>query len=195
MDEHALKPHMTDGEIELFSRHLRTAESIVEFGCGGSTKLAVDLGVSLIHSVESDPAWVKTLSVHPELVPSIASGKLHLHYADVGPVRKWGAPVDNQAAGRWNTYYTSVWKKVAGKPDLVLVDGRWRVACVARAIIECPGSTIVIHDFWPRRNYHVVLGFLDHLDTVDTMGVFRARNDIDWPALCRVSAQYATDIR
>lgn len=190
-----LKPQMTDAEIELYSRHLVGCRNLVEFGCGGSTRLAVEHGISSIDSIESDPQWVRDLTGHPFLRPAIADKRLRLHHVDIGPVRAWGSPANRAHATKWRDYYGWIWNRLSEKPDVVLVDGRWRVSCTIRAIVEAPDATIVIHDFWERPHYHVVLGFLEHLATADTMGVFKPRKDIDWQALCRVADQYGTDHR
>jgi hypothetical protein len=55
------------------------------------------------------------------------------------------------------------------KPDLVLVDGRFRVACVFQALLTVPTARILVHDFWQRPAYHIVLQYTTVLDRADTM--------------------------
>ena len=37
------------------------------------------------------------------------------------------------------------------KPDVVLIDGRYRVACVAATAMNAPPEAVIlVHDFWGR---------------------------------------------
>jgi hypothetical protein len=64
--------------------------------------------------------------------------------------------------------------------DLVLIDGRFRVACALEAVLRCsPDTTLVIHDFWNRPVYHGLLPYLDELERCATIGVFRIRRGFD----------------
>ena len=40
-------------------------------------------------------------------------------------------------------------------------------------------AKIIIHDFWDRAYYHIVLEFLEVVERVDTLGIFRIKLDID----------------
>ncbi len=65
------------------------------------------------------------------------------------------------------------------KPDLVLVDGRFRVACALQAIVNTmPGVEIMIHDFFARQHYYDVLHFADIVDCADNLVVLRAKQPI-----------------
>ena len=67
-----LPVRMSDGEGALFQRQLATATHYLEFGCGGSTLLAVRSPARVILSVESDPAWIGKIQQHPEIAAAVA---------------------------------------------------------------------------------------------------------------------------
>ena len=61
-------------------------------------------------------------------------------------------------------------------PDVVLVDCRFRVACVAATGLNVsPETIIVVHDFWAgkREYYEPALTLLHPIDRADSLGVFR----------------------
>lgn len=167
-----LLPRMTDPERDMFQRALEGVENFLEFGAGGSTTLAARAGVKRIASVESDVQWLDLLAQRPEIA-AVDFTALHI---DIGPTGAWGMPRDPASAPKWPAYHQAVWRKLAWQPDLVLVDGRFRVACALATILNCaPDTKIVIHDFWDRPQYHVVLRYLETLERTDTLGVFRAK--------------------
>ncbi|MDR7058690.1 MULTISPECIES: hypothetical protein [unclassified Sphingopyxis] len=71
-----------------------------------------------------------------------------------------------------------------GSPDAVLIDGRFRVACLLQAIIHCkPDCVFLFHDFQDRPQYHGVLRHVDVLARVDTLAVMRAKLQVDGTAV------------
>jgi hypothetical protein len=65
------------------------------------------------------------------------------------------------------------------KPSVVLVDGRYRVACIAAAVLNAPEeAVIVVHDFWDRdRNYYEpALPVLRPVEKAGSLGVFLKSN-------------------
>jgi len=54
------------------------------------------------------------------------------------------------------------------------------VACILHAVLKADrDALIVVHDFWNRPHYHVVLPFLDWKQSRGTLGVFEIRRKID----------------
>jgi hypothetical protein len=129
---------------------------ILEYGSGGSTVLAAEMPDKAIFSVESDAAWVVMMqswfTANPPASPP------HLHYADIGPTRDWGHPVDETAFRRWPGYALSVWDRPDFRhPDVVLVDGRFRVACLLTTAFRINRPvTVLFDDYAGRRHYHGV---------------------------------------
>lgn len=196
-----LVPHMSDAELGLLRAVGSHRRFIVEFGCGGSTAEWLRRGIDRVVSVESDPAWVAELHDHPDLADAVASGRLTLIHADVGPTGPWGTPQSQAHMARWPAYWSAVWESPAvveaGRPaDLVFVDGRFRVACALNAALHVEhGAAIVVHDFWNRHHYH---GLLKHLDVVagaDSLAVLQRRADFTPARVVDDLARHALDPR
>ncbi|MBT8473200.1 MAG: hypothetical protein KJN99_11400 [Marinicaulis sp.] len=165
---------MAEAERQQLKSIFRTSRSLVEYGAGGSTRLALRFGLN-VTSVESDPKWITKIRQSPEVARAETSGKLNLLYGDIGEVGPWGKPVDPERNDKWLNYVNAPWPQ---KTDLVLIDGRLRVACAAKAVFETgPSTTVIIHDFWPRKEYHVVLPMFDVVHEVNTMAVLKPRSD------------------
>jgi hypothetical protein len=170
---HELVPILSSAEHDLLASHMGKSKVGLEFGMGGSTLMAARGGIESYYSVESDPEWVRHCSTHPEIAPLVAAGRWRLHHADIGPTKDAGFPLDDSAIARWPRYHTDIWSHMSDDPDLVFVDGRFRVACALQAAARCDiGTTIVIHDYVDRPFYHCLSEFFEATDTVDTMQVF-----------------------
>ena len=63
----------------------------------------------------------------------------------------------------------AVAERVRGEVDLVLVDGRFRVACALAGLARlAPGALVMVHDFWSRAAYRAPL--LRHYDLAGSAG-------------------------
>lgn len=131
----------------------KAARTILEYGSGGSTVLGAELG-KLVVSVESDKAWAAGLAAHLQG----CSDRVTVHHVDIGPTREWGHPLDNSGAARYHLYALSVWdREDLGEPDLVLIDGRFRAACLAAVMLRAKRpTTVLFDDYAPRPYYHGV---------------------------------------
>lgn len=186
---------MTPAEGELYRKTIRGRARVVEFGVGGSTKAAMEEGVQHLLSIETDPVWSKTALTTPGIREGVEAGRIEVRHVDVGPVAKMGRPQDPSRREDWPDFSTAPWAAYKDSPpDMVLIDGRFRVACTLQAVLNCPPSTtIVIHDFWDRPHYHVVLKYLDWHASADRMGVFTPRVGIDRAEVQATYEQYKYD--
>jgi hypothetical protein len=186
-------PAMRPGEIALLRSVLSGAHSYLEFGAGGSTVFALRQGVGNVVSVESDVAWIERLHADPTAAEAVRDSRLHLLHADIGAISGLGRPVNEDARTRWPSYARAPWPHVqADRLDVVLIDGRFRVACILETALRCSEQTsIVIHDFWNRPDYHVVLPFLTPRTRNASLGVFGVKAGLDREAAAAVLAAYA----
>jgi hypothetical protein len=83
-------------------------------------------------------------------------------HACVGETGKFGRPKD---ASRWSAYaYHFLYMHAHGWiPDVVINDGRWRVASAAISMALWPRSVLVWDDYWNRKQYHVFHKAQHHL--------------------------------
>lgn len=181
-------PHMSEAERALFKKALSEAKSYFEFGSGGSTVWAVRAGLT-VKGVESDASWVNALKQQ-------LGDHCQVEAVDIGPTREWGYPTSSEHSHKFANYSHAI--KAHDYPfDLILVDGRFRVACTATTIqhildhhLSPEDARIFIHDFWDRPGYHVVLDFLDTLERVDTAGLFKLKPDIKRADVEKMLKQY-----
>jgi len=151
------------------------AKVIVEYGSGGSTVLAGDKPDTTVFSVESDRNWVAMMQRWFRHEPP--KGTVHLQHVDIGPTKEWGYPQDTSRLLHYIDYPMSVWQRPdLGHPDVVLIDGRFRVACFVATLMHIRRpTTILFDDYTDRPHYHIVEELLAPAKTVGRMAVFEAK--------------------
>lgn len=137
----------------------------VEFGSGGSTYVAASKGIEFA-TVDSDAVFLE--AVRQKIVENgfYDPQSQTYHHGDIGVTGNWGRPVGYQQATleRREAFrkYSDLPLASFGNdalPDLVLVDGRFRVACALKALRllrDQSGWTIVVDDYVERPEYHVI---------------------------------------
>jgi hypothetical protein len=148
------------------------AETILEYGSGGSTVMASEMSGKTVFSVESDPDWCQKMETYFD--HSDSTSVVKMHYANIGPVGKWGRPKSDKGWARFHRYPNSVWDRedfIA--PDLVLVDGRFRAACVMTTLLRTEKPvTLLFDDYVGRKQYHRVEQFVKPAETRGRMARF-----------------------
>lgn len=172
---------MTKGELDMLHSYLDSCTNYLEFGSGESTIYASSAPmIKTIDSVESAEIYInENLNLNTEIHTALSNGKLLFHTIDIGDPIEWGDPKNESKKHLWPNYSLSVFSKKS-KHDLVLVDGRFRVACTLNSILNTPEyCIIIIHDFWNRPEYHIVVKYLEIIDRVDSLCVFKKHKDVD----------------
>jgi hypothetical protein len=189
----ALPVHMTASEQECVSNFFKPAKSYVEFGCGGSTVLASKLIAGTIIAIDSSKEWVERVRAECKRTPDqIQPTLLHV---DIGSTGDWGRPIDESAIGRWPQYSSLIWDtRGASEADLYLVDGRFRVACFLETLLHCKADAVILmHDYAPRLEYHVVEQFARPFLMCETLYAFIRRGDFDTLRATETLARYKTN--
>ncbi len=147
------------------------ARVVLEYGSGGSTFLALEAGVGFVASVESDAQWAADIGA--ALSARFADDRFLVHHADIGPTKAWGQPADRSGFRRYPLYATEIWDHPRFRhPDVVLIDGRFRVACFLTTMIRCTRPvTVLFDDYIDRESYH----WIEELVPVDSMAGRMAR--------------------
>ena len=160
-------------EKQLLHTLIGSCRRFVEFGCGGSTKIAATTNVGHIESIETDINWIKALAADPEIVPQIESGRLRFHHIDIGPTKEWGYPVkmDVQLCSR---YTKAPWSSFPLEDiDAVLVDGRFRVATALEAALRTEAHCLIIVDnYLDQPHFEELEKHLDIITSASRMVVF-----------------------
>lgn len=152
------KPDLTlpEAEAAWLRACCEAADTILEYGSGGSTVVAAGMAGKRVFSVESDAEWLARMEAWFAAHPPQAA--LHLHHGDIGPTLKWGHPAGPKAYRSFHQYPLSVWdREDFVHPDLVLIDGRFRVACFYTVLMRATRPvTVLFDDYIEREHYHGV---------------------------------------
>jgi hypothetical protein len=187
-----MTPAMEPQGLAAFVERLRLSRHYLEYGCGGSTVLACQHpSIRSVISVDSDQAWAT--KVRESTLGSLCH--VSVEYCDIGHVRAWGKPVDQSGACNYWRYIADPWRRAAelGDPiDLVLIDGRFRVASFLFSLVASPaGATIMFDDYFDRPNYSVVEQFCKPAAQHGRMATFFACAPPWGPEIVARIAQYS----
>lgn len=174
---------MSAKEKKLFLRTIKDSKYYLEFGMGGSTIKVIQNSKAQVYSVESSSEWISHMRAYRLVRRMEKRKRLQVCYVNIGPTGKWGFPATNSFPDLFPPYSSSVFDITNNeKIDIVFIDGRFRIACTLKTIMECRQNSelkILIHDFWNRSIYHILLRYLEELESADTLGVFKIRKDVD----------------
>ena len=148
---------MSTNEVALFIRYISKATNYFESGCGGSTMIACKAGSAELRvtSIDSSKEWIGTVLNSTHVAEKSAKKLLNMIPIDLGPIGAWGFPKDVSAESKSNWYkYSKAISATGEKYDLVLVDGRFRVACLIEAYLSNPQASVLIHDFLEPGHHH-----------------------------------------
>jgi hypothetical protein len=173
-------PYMDEAGLAAFEAALEACSAYLEFGSGGSSIWAARSGKPFV-TVESDGQFLKLVAEKANRVAPDHRGTF-LH-ADIGLVERWGYPVDTDKTAEhlalWRRYPERPWGVVAETvtPDLILIDGRFRVACALATIDRLDGGdwVMLVDDYVDRPHYRPIEAFGTLAATHGRMAEFRPR--------------------
>jgi hypothetical protein len=97
---------------------------------------------------------------------------------DLGELGDWGYP--STYHHRFRNYVHSPLQHSPVKPDLVLIDGRFRVACFLHSLLTAEaGTPILFDDYTNRPYYHLVEEFCPIEQTEGRQALFRLPEELD----------------
>jgi hypothetical protein len=145
-------------ELNLFfSQLVNDSFFTLEYGSGSSTSYLIKNSKKCM-SVESDSDFL--LNLLQEIATSgfvITSTPV---YVNIGKTKEWGHPVDDSCKASWHEYSLKPWRILASNdisPDLVLIDGRFRVACMLATMASIKKPTKVIFVDYVDRPYKKII--------------------------------------
>tara|TARA_Y100000817_G_scaffold313176_1_gene308691 strand:- start:1185 stop:1883 length:699 start_codon:yes stop_codon:yes gene_type:complete len=143
------------GDDKLFKQILVDSKCYGEYGVGHSTKWVYKNTYAKILAVDTSYNWAKRTEKELNF-----DKRVHINWADVGPVRGLGRPKNYDYRDNFDQYTSSIWNRQE-KPDVVLIDGRFRVACFLNSLLNADPNTIILFDDYINRpHYHIVEEFL-----------------------------------
>jgi hypothetical protein len=173
----------TEGEIKTFKQRVARSKEMLEFGMGRSTFLAVFSSNAKIYSLDSSKEWVSIMREY-KCIRIAEENKLKLYHVDIGETGAWGKPLETADRANFPKFSADIFTILndsTKRIDTVFVDGRFRVACVLKSILELHENrelTIMVHDFWNRKEYHIILNYLEIIERVDRLGVFKIKPNL-----------------
>lgn len=196
-------PHFdSDETTRWFMSKLVASKMYLEYGSGGSTCLAAKNGIRFV-SVDSDRFFLNSVK------NKIIKGDLYreadqvFRHADIGVTGGWGKPIiiGEPSAARLDKFrrYSDFPEEIGTRfplPDLVLVDGRFRVACALkamRALQSEKGWLLLVDDYVNRPNYQILLEFGVLQGYVGRMAIFNGLLDSSKDKLDAAIKQYEVD--
>jgi hypothetical protein len=194
------RPDFDDATIPLFIDRVAKARNYLEFGSGASSVLAARQGVAFT-SVETDRHYLSAVRAKMHALGLDNPAKQRFIHADIGLTEHWGAPliksINTKRAARWAAYPAAPWTPGAPKPDFVLVDGRFRVACALTAIFHLGQGDweLWLDDYLGRDHYAIVERFATLERMSGVTAIFRARPGADTRALSAAIKAASRDYR
>lgn len=191
-----MEPHFVEADKLMFYSYLDNSENYFEYGSGGSTYQAlIRDNIKSIYSVESDIDWYNKVNNNTNLNHELK--KFNYIYNDMNTKpNNWGYPGKNatieQKVKYSNQFNMSLDDDSKKKIDLILIDGRFRVACCLKLYnnisMDC---LIAFDDFLNRKYYHVVLNFFDIINkTGNKMVILKKKKDILEDELTKLIKKY-----
>lgn len=192
--EQPSSPSLDDETLAELKSCMRTAGSYLEYGTGGSTVLAAQLVSGPIYGVESDAKYLRAVK---NAIAQFGRTDIHLSHVNIGPVAQWGRPLIPWRLPSWEQYPKRPWHDMHTPPDLILIDGRFRVACVLECLLRLPESwkgTILVDDYEGRPYYKVLESFVDRPEIIGRALKF-GRGNIDTAAISAAVGKFYGDMR
>jgi hypothetical protein len=168
-----LKPSMSDEELIGFSYFMRTKNIYFEFGSGGSTNLASYYKLNKIYSVESDIRW------HNKIKNLNLIGIIFITIDLKAKENKFGTPGPGTTVIDWEKYIQAY--KQEYNADIILIDGRFRVACCLDIFSKIKSNTLVlVHDYVNRKYYHIIEKYYIKIKSWGTLAAFFKNPNISY---------------
>lgn len=159
---------------EFYIEQALRSKLIVEYGSGSSTFFCALNGISII-SIESDLNFLNYLKNEINFfAPNSTS--IELLHANIGNTKALGYPETDSSIRLFPQYASLPWNSSLVNevhPDLVLIDGPFRVACMLATMANIRKPTKVIFDDYVGRDYNqIVEQFIKPVKTVDRAALF-----------------------
>ena len=160
-------PNMTSIEIIEFSFFMKKDNIYFEFGSGGSTNIASYYKLK-VYSVESDAKWHNKLKKNG-IIANYITVDLKSNF--------FGFPGNGTSLKDWKLYIQAYKKEY--NADIILIDGRFRVACALDIFSKIRNDTLVIlHDYNSRKEYHIIEDYYLKIKECVNLAVFIKRKNI-----------------
>jgi len=154
----------TDKEKDFFLKHLSKEKNVLEYGCGTFSFEISEKSKHLL-SVEHQPHWYHKIFSQKSKNLDLVLKPPSLPYQEGGH------------DGTYEEFKDYVDYPIDKGPfDIILIDGRARVACASKCKLMCDQNTIVfVHDYTGSRDksdYKMIPKYLNLIESLGTMAKF-----------------------
>lgn len=172
------EPTFDSEGLAFFASAIRNSRIYLEYGSGGSTILASKFASKIV-SVETDAVFAKAVrKALPETAINVS-----ILTPDIGFTRELGFPVFDRPSpsriAKWKRLPQAPWNRCFEPPDLILIDGRMRVACALESLLQVGAATRILLDDYVGRDYGAVEQFANLVAMHGRIAEFRKRDNFD----------------
>lgn len=159
-----MEPSLAINDKQMFYKYLDNSKIYFEYGSGGSTyQASIRNNIIKIYSVESDKEW------HDTLKKNITRNNVTYFFNDMNVLpNTLGYPGPKSTHTQhinYSNYIVKLTLEEQQSIDLILIDGRFRVACCLKCFDVIDSSCLIaFDDFLDRPQYHVVLDYYDIIE-------------------------------
>jgi len=171
----------SEEEIEFIVKRLEKSRFFLEFGSGASTLMALRNESLSIVSIDSSLEYLNFLADEIKTLELPLENAFFL-FVDIGLTGLWGRPLDNSSVDKFPSYSRIPFEVLKSRdftPDLILIDGRFRVATFLKAIVNCPDATIIFDDYYDRPQYFEVEIIIKPSDKCGRIAIFQTPHMLD----------------
>ena len=150
-----------------FEKYLKKSKFYLEYGAGASTFFAKKNKKKFI-SLEADKSFYSFLKRNIK----------QIKYLDIGPTKYFSIPllpicIIKKKINYYSNYMTNIYNSLGVIPDLILIDGRFRILTTLKIIRflkkkKAKNITIIIDDYLVREHYKNI----ENIITVQLVGRF-----------------------
>jgi hypothetical protein len=194
------RPWLEESDIQFITGFVDQNHAVIEYGAGSSTLYFARHALE-VHSVDSSRSYVTAVAAE---AARRSLSNVHLSRANIGPVGEWGWPIDTYPTKknreRWIAYLDAPWSSIGDAPvGLVMVDGRFRVACAAYSIAKLidrgqRNVAIFLDDFIGREDLYGQLSEIATLERTQGRGVIVIPRNIDSAMARSFAERWVTDL-
>lgn len=165
---------LKEKELETLQYFARHAKTYFEWGSGGSTELVSLFSAKKAYSIENHRPWYDEMMKREDVNFWIANNVLTYRFVDLGETGDWGYPLDKGKSGE--AYVNAIAETPETRFDMIVVDGRYRVACALRSLqyFDSNDYYLFVHD-GKRAAYQILLKYFDKVGLVESLLVLRPK--------------------
>lgn len=168
------KLNFTDSINSYLANRIKDFTSYLEYGSGSSTIYFSGSTHLYVVSVESDAVYSRAV----EKIVSGFANTTKVLTSKTGPTGYWGTPIFfRKSKSKGWKYVNTPWEILGSQyiPDVILIDGRYRVACALNILFRAANKhriTIFFDDYVGRDDYYFFEKYCAVQQKVDRMAIF-----------------------